>query len=102
MVGARVGTMTMLHDETARRSMARLRDVRLWRGVQRQMGLSNREIQVAILLVLGRSYREIGAELKIRPRTVATYVRRIKGKCHEQQRARLVTELLLASGLMLA
>lgn len=88
-------------DETAVRSLERLRDVRLWRGVQRQKGLSNREIQVAILLVVGRSYRDIASELKIGPRTVETYVRRIKGKCHQAQRTRLISDLLLASGLLL-
>lgn len=87
--------------DTAEMSRERLRDVHLWRGLQIQKGLSDREIQVVILLVLGCSLGQIAERLGIRRNTVVTYVRRIKGKCGQTNRAKLVVDLLMASGLLL-
>ncbi len=89
------------HLTTETQSRARLADVALWRGLQRELRLSEREIQVAIRLVLGDSVRQIAARLGISVYTVLTYQRRLKDKCQVQHRNELVTKLLLASGLLL-
>jgi DNA-binding CsgD family transcriptional regulator len=86
---------------TASLSLARLQDPKLWVGLQRDLRLSDRELQVAVLLVLGRSLRQIGESLQIKTGTVHTYCERIKRKAGQRNRARLVTALWLASGHLL-
>lgn len=82
-------------------SRQRLADVSLWRGLQRELGLSDREIQVAIRLVLGDPAWQIAMRLHLSPLTVQTYQKRLKRKAGVQRHAELVTKLLLASGLLL-
>lgn len=82
-------------------SRERLNDTRLWLGLQAEMGLSDRERDVAIRLVLGDSIRQIAGRLGISPHTVCTYVGRLRVKTGVRHRGELVTQLLLASGLLL-
>lgn len=93
--------MTDLAGQTERRSRARLMEVKLWRGLQAELGLSPRELDVAIRLVLGDSLSQIARRLGITKGTVLTYMKRIKVKAHCRYRGQLVTKLLLASGLLL-
>lgn len=86
---------------TEQLSRARLADVGLWRAVQAEFRLSDREVQVAIRLVLGDTIRAIAGRLKISPQTVLTYQRRLRVKLAVGHRGELVTKLLLASGLLL-
>lgn len=82
-------------------SRQRLQDVRLWRQLQRDLHLSNREIQVAILILLGRSVRQCGVQLGVRPGTVLCYLARLRRKTATRCRAELILKLILASGLIL-
>ncbi len=63
-------------------------------------GLSEREIEVATLVLDGRTHREIGAQLYIAPKTVEHHVARIRAKLGATTRAEFVAALraLLDSG----
>ncbi len=52
--------------------------------------LTDRERQVLQLVARGHTYREIGAELSISPKTAENHVRNILGKLHLSRRADLV------------
>ncbi len=82
-------------------SLARIQDVSLWGELQAQAHLSDREVQVAILLLRGRTCRVIAGQLKIAPATVHTYTQRLYHKLQVTNRAALILKLLLASGLLL-
>jgi DNA-binding NarL/FixJ family response regulator len=56
-------------------------------------GLSEREVEVARLVLEGRTYREIGAQLYLAPKTVEHHVARIRGKLGATSRADLVAAL---------
>ncbi|MQA64090.1 MAG: LuxR family transcriptional regulator, partial [Actinophytocola sp.] len=56
-------------------------------------GLSDREVEVARLVLAGRTYREIGAQLYLSPKTVEHHVARIRTKLGATSRAELVAEL---------
>jgi DNA-binding CsgD family transcriptional regulator len=56
-------------------------------------GLSDREVEVAQLVLEGRTYREIGAQLYLAPKTVEHHVARIRGKLGATSRADLVAAL---------
>ena len=86
---------------TEQLSLARLQDAALWRGLQAELHLSDRELEVAIRLVLGDSIRSIARRLSIRPGTVTGYIVRIKQKAGVRYRGEVVTKLLLSSGLLL-
>ena len=86
---------------TEKLSRERLQDVALWRTLQQDLRLSDREIQVAIRIVLGDTISAIARRLGIGPGTVVTYYRRLKRKAHALHRAELIAKLLLASGLLL-
>jgi len=66
----------------------------------RASGLSEREIEVARLVLAGRTYREIGSQLYIAPKTVEHHVARIRAKLGAQTRAEFVAALrgLLGAG----
>lgn len=82
-------------------SLQRLGEPRLWLGVAQELGLSDRELHVAILLVRGFSRRRIAASLSISPGSVESYCRRLHRKLGVHSRARLVVTVLLATGLLL-
>jgi DNA-binding NarL/FixJ family response regulator len=65
-----------------------------------QAGLSERELEVATLVLDGRTHREIGAQLYIAPKTVEHHVARIRAKLGATTRAEFVAALrtLLDSG----
>lgn len=52
--------------------------------------LSNREYQILRMLAAGRGGKQIGAELKLRPTTIATYRRRILTKLKLNSTAELI------------
>lgn len=56
-------------------------------------GLSEREVEVARLVLAGRTYREIGAQLYVSPKTVEHHVARIRTKVGATSRAELVAAL---------
>jgi DNA-binding NarL/FixJ family response regulator len=56
-------------------------------------GLSEREIEVARLVLDGRTHREIGAQLYISPKTVEHHVARIRTKVGATDRAEFVAAL---------
>lgn len=58
-----------------------------------QAGLSDREAEVARLVVEGRTYREIGAQLYLSPKTVEHHVARIRTKLGATSRAELLAAL---------
>ena len=86
---------------TTRLSMGRLAEPAVWRRVQRELGLSDRETQVAIRLLLGDSVRQVAQRLGIAPSTVVTYLRRLRTKTQTNNRASLVLKLIAATGLLL-
>lgn len=56
-------------------------------------GLSDREAEVARLVVEGRTYREIGVQLYLSPKTVEHHVARIRTKLGANSRAELLAAL---------
>lgn len=56
-------------------------------------GLSDRELEVARLVLDGRTYREIGAQLYLSPKTVEHHVARVRTKLGAASRAELVAAL---------
>lgn len=56
-------------------------------------GLSDREVEVARLVLAGQTYKEIGAQLYLSPKTVEHHVARIRGKVGAGSRAELVAAL---------
>jgi DNA-binding NarL/FixJ family response regulator len=56
-------------------------------------GLSEREIEVARLVLAGRTHREIGAQLYLSPKTVEHHVARIRTKLGATSRAELLAAL---------
>jgi DNA-binding CsgD family transcriptional regulator len=61
-------------------------------------GLSEREVEVARLVLAGRTHREIGAQLYISPKTVEHHVARIRTKLGATTRAEFVAALRAALG----
>jgi DNA-binding CsgD family transcriptional regulator len=56
-------------------------------------GLSEREVEVARMVLAGGTYREIGAKLFISPKTVEHHVARIRTKVGATSRAEFVAAL---------
>lgn len=56
-------------------------------------GLSEREVEVARLVLAGQTYKEIGAQLYLSPKTVEHHVARIRGKVGAASRAEMVAAL---------
>lgn len=88
-------------DATEARSIHRLQDVKLWRGLQVAQELSDRQIQVAILLVSGLTIRQIGLRLGISAHTAQTHYERLKSRLGVTDRPRVILALLHRSGLLL-
>jgi DNA-binding CsgD family transcriptional regulator len=88
-------------DRTVSLSYERLADVALWRDLQVQAGLSDREVQVAILLLRSFTYGQISDAIGIGKATVRTYCLRLYRKLDVNGRTGLVLKLVLASGVLL-
>jgi DNA-binding CsgD family transcriptional regulator len=56
-------------------------------------GLSDREVEVARLVLAGRTHKEIGAQLYLSPKTVEHHVARIRTKVGATSRAELIAAL---------
>src|SRR5690606_8877685 len=56
-------------------------------------GLSEREVEVARLVLAGRTYREIGGQLYLSPKTVEHHIARIRSKLGATSRAELLAAL---------
>jgi DNA-binding CsgD family transcriptional regulator len=56
-------------------------------------GLSDREVEVARLVLAGRTHKEIGAQLYLSPKTVEHHVARIRTKLGATSRAELIAAL---------
>lgn len=63
---------------------------RLGKAAHQATALTDREREVLVLVAKGRSYRIIGEELFIAPKTVENHVRRILDKLHLTRRDELV------------
>jgi DNA-binding CsgD family transcriptional regulator len=87
--------------DTRQMSRERLNDPRLWLALREELSLSPRELDVAILLVLGHTVGQIARRLEIGKSTVLTYLKRLRVKTGVSRRSEVVTSLLLASGLLL-
>ena len=57
------------------------------------LGLSDREAEVALMVVEGRTHKEIGAQLFISPKTVEHHVAKIRQKLGATSRAELVATI---------
>lgn len=68
------------------------------RGGAAPGGLSEREIEVAQLVLAGRTHREIGAQLFLSPKTVEHHVARIRTKLGASTRAEFLAALRSALG----
>jgi len=83
----------------ARRLLERARDVTVTepaadaRAEAGLAGLSEREVEVARLVLAGRTHKEIGAQLYIAPKTVEHHVARIRTKLGAGSRAEFVAAL---------
>jgi len=90
---------------TERLSRARLQDVALWRGLQTELGLSDRQIQVAILLVMGLTIRQIAERLGVSRHTANTHYERLRARLGDlgpnAGKAVVIVTLLHRSGLLL-
>ena len=62
------------------------------------LGLSDREAEVALMVVEGRTHKEIGAQLFISPKTVEHHVAKIRQKLGATSRAELVASIRSAVG----
>ncbi|OJF15926.1 helix-turn-helix transcriptional regulator [Couchioplanes caeruleus] len=56
-------------------------------------GLSDREVEVARLVLAGRTHREIGSQLYLSPKTVEHHVARIRAKLGAANRAEMIAAL---------
>jgi len=78
----------------------RLFQSKYWVTVQKRFGLSNREIQVGILMVKGLENEEIADSLGIGAGTVRTHIKAIKLKLVVSTRSQTVVKLILATGIL--
>lgn len=62
------------------------------------LGLSDREAEVALMVVEGRTHKEIGAQLFISPKTVEHHVAKVRQKLGATSRAELVASIRAAAG----
>ncbi len=90
-----------MKELTEQLSWQRLRDPAVWLEIQRHLRLSPRELDVAILLMLGNSLNQIARRLDIEKTTADTYVKRLRRKTKSRSRPEILIRLLIAGGLML-
>lgn len=88
-------------ERRMRLSYERFADPRLWKGFADELGITVRELQVALLLVKGLSLQEVAQSLQISKGTVRTYNVRLHAKLRVVNRGEMVVTLLLGSGLLL-
>ncbi len=84
-----------------RLSYERFADPAGWRELAQDLGLTLREVQVALLLLKGLSLAEIAAALGISKGTVCTYNQRLHQRLRVRNRGELVVTLVLGSGVLL-
>jgi DNA-binding NarL/FixJ family response regulator len=78
----------------------RLFQSKYWVTAQKRLGLSNREIQVGILMVKGLETEDIADSLKIGEGTVRTHIKAIKLKLAVSTKVQTVVKLILATGIL--
>lgn len=66
---------------------------------KRPSDLTDRERGVLKLFARGFTYQEIGEELEISPKTVGSYLQRVREKCRAKSRSDLIS-LALHEGLI--
>jgi len=84
-----------------RLSYERFADPAGWRELAQDLGLTLREVQVALLLLKGLSLGEIGKALGISKGTVQTYNQRLHHRLRVRNRGELISTIVLASGILL-
>ena len=77
----------------------RLFILRHWRDVQQTFGLTNREIQVGILICKGNSNQKIAKDLGIRLSTTKEYIKRIQKKLNVHSKTQLAVKMILATDI---
>jgi|GEM_PF-4379667 len=82
-------------------SYERFADPARWRQTAADLGITVRELQVALLMVKGLSLGEIGKALGISKGTVQTYNQRLHHRLRVRNRGELVSTIVLASGILL-
>lgn len=98
--GPLIGRLPQVENRM-RLSYERLSDPRLWTRVARDLGMTDREMQVSILLLKGLSSQEVATALGIKRGTVRTYCVKVYWRLRVRNRAEMVATILLASGLLL-
>jgi DNA-binding CsgD family transcriptional regulator len=63
------------------------------------LGLSEREAEVALLVAAGRTYKEVGAQLYVSPKTVEHHVAHIRRKIGANSRAEFLAAIRAATAL---
>jgi len=71
-----------------------------WATAKKRTGLSNREIQVGILLAKGLATEEIADSLGIGSGTVRNHIKNIKQRIAVSTRVQVVVKLILATGIL--
>jgi len=63
------------------------------------LGLSEREAEVAVLVAAGRTYKEVGAQLYVSPKTVEHHVAHIRRKIGATTRAEFLAKIREATNI---
>lgn len=84
-----------------RLSFAKLFESKAWMIVKKEFGLTNREIQIAILMCKGYHWREISDKLNIKYGTFKSHNKALFRKVGVSNGRRLVLKLILATGELL-
>jgi len=84
-----------------RMSFAQLFDSKAWLIVKKEFGLTNREIQVAVLMCKGYNWQSIAEKLGIKHGTIKSHNKAIYRKLKVSNGRRLVLKLILATGELL-
>jgi DNA-binding CsgD family transcriptional regulator len=63
------------------------------------LGLSDREAEVAVLVAAGRTYKEVGAQLYVSPKTVEHHVAHIRRKIGASSRAEFLSKIRAATDI---
>ena len=79
---------------------ARLFKSKYWMTAKKRLGLSNREIQVGVLLTKGLSTVEIAEKLGCGTGTVRSHIKTIKQRMAVSSRVQVVVKLILATGIL--
>ena len=87
-------------QSVVRYSYARITNPKVLAKALRNLALSKREMQVAVMALHGLSYTQMAEVLGLHPMTLDTYLSRVCTRLRVDCRRRLCTKIILASGLL--